>query len=564
MKVNFFAFAVSGLLGSCLFTACGLLGINMAHTAPTHAAKYPKFTLADTLRGSLNPARACFDVTHYALNIEFDDAQKSIAGVVVISAKAVTNIENSLQLDLADNMTVSSISGGGKTLPFVHKNGIILVRPAGNIAKGDTFSLRITYAGKPVVAKRPPWEGGFVWRRDAERNTWAGVACELLGASCWYPLKDYLGDEPDSAAINLTVPKGLVAVSNGVLKKRTVTGNRERFEWRVSYPINHYDITFYLGNFVNFEEAYDNGSSHFKLSYWVLAPHEATAKQHFKQVTDILQTYEKLFGKYPWQRDGYKLIESPYAGMEHQSGIAYGNGYRNEARTANTDYIILHETAHEWWGNAVSVSDFADVWIHEGIATYSEALYVEEKQGKSAYFNYLYLYGITVANKKPMVGPRGVNYWNYKDGDPYTKGAMMLMSLRTMLNNDEEFFDILRKFQFRFREKTTNSQDFIDLTNEITGKDYTWFFKQFLYNRKPAKLEYTLRAKAEGAATFTYQWKDTDADFAMPILIQNGNKLQRISVTTQPQTMTLKSMADFNIDMYQFYFINEILFIFII
>jgi aminopeptidase N len=553
MKFNTVSYTLFGVLLACSWTACSLLGLNIAHTAPNKAAKYPKFTLADTLRGALNPARACFDVTHYNLDLSFDYKAKSVRGFVIISAKAVTNIASSLQLDLSSKLKVTAITQSGKQLTFTHKGDVIMVQPAANMAAGDTFSLKVWYEGRPIIAARPPWEGGLVWKHDANKNVWAGVACELIGASIWYPLKDYLGDEPDSASVNITIPKGLVAVSNGTLEKRTVIGENERFEWRTHYPINHYDITFYIGNFVNFEVPYENGSSHFTQSYWVLPEHLAQAKTHFKQATKILNVYEKLFGKYPWQRDGYKLVESPYEGMEHQSAIAYGNGYKTDSRTGGVDYIILHETAHEWWGNAVSVADFADVWIHEGLATYSEALYVEQTQGEAAYFNYLYIYGFTVANNKPMVGPRGVNYWNYKDGDPYTKGAMMLMSLRSTLNNDEQFFDILRQFQFRYRGKTTNSADFIALTNEVTGSDYTWFFKQFLYNRKPAKLVYQ-QGVANGKPCFTYHWTDTDADFKMPIYIRDGGSLRRLTVTTTPQTVTLKGEGKVGIDMYRFYF----------
>ena len=553
MKVKTVIQCLLGGVAALSLTACSIVGLNIGHTAPKAAAKYPKFTHADTLRGALNAARSCFDVTHYNLDLRFDYKAKTVGGFVVISAKAVEKIDHSLQLDLAQQLKITAITQRGKALAFTRTGDVVMVEPTAVIAQGDTFSLKVWYEGRPQVAARPPWEGGLVWKHDANKKVWAGVACELIGASIWYPLKDYLGDEPDSAAVNITIPKGLVAVSNGTLLKRTVTGEEERFEWRTHYPINHYDITFYIGDFVNFEVPYENGSSHFTQSYWVLPDNLAKAKTHFKQATKILEVYEKLFGKYPWQRDGYKLVESPYEGMEHQSAIAYGNGYKTDSRTGGVDYIILHETAHEWWGNAVSVADFADVWIHEGLATYSEALYVEATQGEAAYFNYLYLYGFTVANAKPMVGPKGVNYWNYKDGDPYTKGAMMLMSLRSTLNNDVQFFDILRKFQFKYRGKTTCSADFVAMVNEVTETDYAWFFKQFLYNRKPAKLVYT-QASNNGKQTFTCRWADTDADFKMPILIRDGAALRRIVVTAAPQTVTLKNAGKVGIDMYRFYF----------
>jgi aminopeptidase N len=548
-KITIFAIACF-----CL-SACSLLGINLNHHAPVHAGKYPKFTQKDSLRGSLNTNRSCFDVTFYELNVSFDYDKKTIEGVVNITAKAENDFKT-LQLDLQRNMTVNSVQYLGESLKFIRKDDYFVVEMPKTMPKNSHFTLQVAYQGKPVSAKRPPWEGGFVWKKDAKKNPWIGVACEQLGASSWFPLKDYLGDEPDSVAVNLTIPKGLVAVSNGqfVGSELNTVKNTETFKWKTSYPINHYDITFYIGNFQHFEVPYRNFESQFTMSYYVLAENVEKAKAHFTQANDIIKVYEKLFGDYPWPRDGYRLVESPYAGMEHQSGIAYGNGYKNGGGASqNVDYIILHETAHEWWGNAVSVGDFADVWIHEGLATYSEALYIEKTEGFDAYLRYLFFYGISVANKKPMVGPRGVNYWDYKDGDPYVKGAMMLMSLRTTIDDDKVFFDILKTFQARFRGKIVTSEDFITIVNEKTASDYHWFFTQFLYNRKPARLV-AKRIKKATTIQISYYWEDANKDFKMPVYLNDGKRLQRLNVTTTPQIYTVKNPDEITWDNLRVYY----------
>ncbi len=551
MKTNFFAI----LIAASSFSACSLLGINLNHSAPVHASKIPVFTQKDSLRGSLNPNRSCFDVTHYGINVSFNYDKKTIAGFVDISAKASQDF-NALQLDLQRNMQVNSVVLNNQNLKFTRKDDYFIVEMPKQQAKNSNFVLRVNYEGKPVEAKRPPWEGGFVWKKDKQKNPWLGVACEQLGASCWFPLKDHLSDEPDSMSMNLTIPKGLVAVSNGQFlgSETDSKNNTETFKWKTTYPINHYDITFYVGNFKHFEVPYQHNESSFTMSYYVLPENLDKAKSHFKQATDIIKVYENLFGDYPWQRDGYRLVESPYAGMEHQSGIAYGNGYKNGgAASQNVDYIILHETAHEWWGNAVSVGDFADVWIHEGLATYTESLYIEKTEGFDAYLRYLFFYGISVQNKKPMVGPRGVNYWDYKDGDPYVKGAMMMMSLRTTLDNDPQFFDILKTFQTRFRGKIATSNDFIALVNEKTGSDYNWFFKQFLYNRKPAHLV-VKTVKTSKVIKLAYHWEDTESDFKMPVYLRDGKRLQRLTPTTTEQFYTVKNPDDLAWDNLRVYY----------
>lgn len=365
------------------------------------------------------------------------------------------------------------------------------------------------------------------------------MACEGEGAQTWLPIKTYLGDEPDSIATHFTVPKDLIAISNGNPTSVIEIGNRKTYSWKTSYSINPYNITFYIGDYKLIENQYTciDGEK-MMLKYYVLSHNFEKAKTHFAQTDSILKVYESLFGKYPWSKDNFKLVESPFAGMEHQTAIAYGNGYKNEYGE-RFDYIILHETAHEWWGNAVSVSDFADVWIHEGIATYAEALYIEKTKGYKAYLNYISLTEISVMNKKPIIGPKGLYYWNYKDGDPYTKGSVMLHSLRNHIKNDTLFFKLIKTFFKTYCYKNTTTQDFIDIANAITGKDLTIFFQQYLYHRESPLLKWHYDSDANGRDLLVYQFFRVVDGFTTPIEVRQGNTTFYITPTQKAQNIAL-------------------------
>ncbi|HEY4799904.1 MAG TPA: M1 family metallopeptidase, partial [Bacteroidia bacterium] len=418
-------------------------------------------------------------------------------------------------------------------LKFSRKYGALFI--ALKKKAGEKFKLSIDYEGSPEVARKPPWKGGFVWKKDKEKNPWIGVACETEGASLWWPCKDVNNDEPDSVAINITTANNLMAVCNGHFAGKETSGNLSTYKWRVSYPINLYDVTFYIGNFKLLHDSIINPANGKTLpfNHYVLAYNYEKAKEHLKQANSHIAFYEKTFGEYPWYRDGYKLVESPYEGMEHQSAIAYGNGYKNSYM--GFDYIILHESAHEWWGNGVTAADFADVWLQEGFATYSEALYVESTQGREAYIRYMLIYRLFVANKYPVVGPRDRRYFDYRNSDCYQKGAWVLHTLRAQINNDKTFFDIFKSFQEKYRYKTTCSKDFIQLVNEKTGDDYNWFFNQYLYKREAPFLEYFW----DGTDLY-YQWKYVDASFKMPAQIMLDGLVQiQLKPTNEIQKMPI-------------------------
>lgn len=548
LLLRFLLFCILPFLSSCF-----LLGIHTSVTNPKHAGKYPKFSESLKLHGSLNKYRTCFDVTFYELNVTLDEKKKYLKGKVEIQAIALSDFDT-LQIDLYENMKVNNIGfaslnsvqeKGSKFISasYVRKHGAIFV--ALKQRTGEIFKLSVEYEGKPVEARKPPWKGGFVWKKDKEKNPWIGVACESEGASLWWPCKDVTNDEPDSASINITVSKDLTAVSNGNLIGKEENGNLITYKWFVSCPINLYNVTLYVGKFALLSDTYTNSSSGkiLPINHYVFPMNYEKAKKHFPQAKSQIAFFEKTFGEYPWYKDGYKLVESPYEGMEHQSAIAYGNNYTNSYN--GFDYIILHESAHEWWGNSVSAADLSDVWIHEGFATYAEALYVESIQGKNAYLRYLLTYRLFIKNKRPVVGPAGVRFFDYKDSDVYMKGAWILHTLRTLLESDQSlpdgsklFFDILKSFHEKYKMKTVASKDFSDMVNEITDRDYTWFFRQYLNKREAPFLEYYW-----DGLDFYYRWKYVDADFKMPaeisldglitINLKPTDKIQKIAISSQ-------------------------------
>jgi aminopeptidase N len=507
----YFVFSMLFVTG---ISSCRLIGINYKHVPPKKPGKYKTFTAADSLRGYYGPLRQNNDVTFYDLYICPDAGKKTLSGKVSVYFTALTEMEQ-MQLDLHQEMKIGSITMEGKPLQYQRNLTSFFVQFDSRLLPGEKHVIEISFSGKPKKARKPPWEGGLVWKTDKQKNPWTGVACENDGAALWWPLKDHIRDEPDSVSISIEVPSKLTGVANGRLLTVTDKGSNKVYTWHTGYPINPYNITFYVGNFKHAALPCD-GCTIDGVDFYVLPEHLDKAKEHFRQVARIIAFYEKAFGPYPWPKDGYKLVESPFEGMEHQSAIAYGNGYQN--MYLGVDYIVLHETAHEWWGNAISAGDFADVWLHEGMATYCEVLYVEEVYGINAMQDYIVSEGATVKNKFPVVGPRDVSYWNYKDGDRYNKGAVVLHTLRNTLHNDTLFRNILKTFYREHAGSIVNTQMFIDHVNNRTGKDYTWFFNQYLFKAQVPVLEgYHQVNREDQTISFFYRWAKTGDDFVMPV-----------------------------------------------
>ncbi len=491
------------------FSSCGLLGIHFKVHNPKKPGKSLKYSKEEILLGELTQYRTCYDVNYYDFSLTVDPDKKTLDGVVQIHATAQVDFDT-LQLDLHSNFEITKLidKTTNKELMFERNERAVFVHsPRKN---GDSFILQISYNGQPVKAKKAPWKGGFVWEKDDEKNPWIGVACESDGASLWWPLKDHTSDEADSVRLHYTVPQGLTAVGNGQFEGETKKGDQSTFNWFVSYPINSYNVTIYVGKFRHFNDQYTgiNGET-LELDHYVLEKNYFAAKKHFEQLHPILKSFEELFGEYPWYRDGFKLVESPYAGMEHQTAIAYGNGYRNNGDN-ETDYIILHETAHEWWGNSVTVKDLADVWIQEGFATYAEALYYEKKKGTDAYNSQLSWNRIMIKNKYPVVSQKDRRCFHFRrNSDVYGKGAWILHSLRCQLEDDSLFFDIIKSFYSEFKYQIVETKDFTDLVNTKTGSDYSWFFDQYLMSNFVPELDYAYTP--EGLVY--YRWSNVSESY---------------------------------------------------
>ena len=531
--MKFLVLAISGvLLGGCAYYK----------TPKYHSSegKYPAFARKDSLIGSNGPFRSCFDVHFYELDIKLDPKKKNVGGSVTILFSILTKTSR-IQLDLSDRLAISSVvNKEGRQLNFEREYDSFFIELDREVSVGEMYEVKVCYDGSPKKAKKPPWKGGLVWKKKYGKD-WCGVACEDDGAHIWWPLKDLISDKPDSVRCSFTIPTGLKCVSNGrLISEQRVDDKHNRFTWQTSYPINPYNVTFYIGDFIRFELPYNGKYTPFSIEFYVLHEHFAKAREHFKQVEKIIYDYEELFGPYPWPKDGYKLVESPFEGMEHQSAIAYGNGFKN-VKYGNYDYIILHETAHEWWGNSLTCCDMADLWLHEGFATYAEMLYEEKEE---ASWLYLGSYGSNrwyIKNKRPIVGPEGVAYSNYRDGDIYSKGAVVLHMLRRTIEEDSVFFDILHTFATRHRDTCARTGDFIALVNSKTGEDYQWFFDQYVYRREVPEFRYCLVPINAGDCKLYYRWNPakTNTDFKLPVRIKVRNKTHRIVPSCEVQSMVL-------------------------
>lgn len=511
--------------------------------------KNKKFSHADTLRGMLSPERACFDVTFYHLNITIDTLTKSISGSNRVVFKA-TKTFNKMQFDLFKNMSIEKILFHDTPLSkdaIVREGNAFFVTLPQKIKKGQIDELTIFYKGSPVAAVNPPWDGGFVWRQSQSGKTWLGVACEHTGASLWYPLKDHLSDEPDSVRLDVTVPKGLMAVCNGRLKNVVELAKTIRYEWFVSYNINSYNVTLNVGDYVHFHDTFRTSDRDtLSLDYYVLPENLEKAKTHFRQVKPMLSAYEYYFGKYPFWRDGYKLVETPYLGMEHQSAIAYGNQYMRGylggmiPADMNWDYIIIHESGHEYFGNAISCRDHADMFLHEGFTTYLEALYVERIYGKEDMIRYLMSQRRMILNDAPLQGVRDVNF--SPTSDIYFRGTWVLHTMRNVVNNDDLWFKLLRGYYDKYKYTTSDISDFEKYVAKKAPYNFKKFFDQYLRNVGRPKLLYRLEEKGDDLKV-EFKWEAAVEGFDMPVLMGEKNRY----IQVKPNTKKWKSTTISNI-----------------
>lgn len=493
--------------------------------------KKDTFTRADSLRGNLTPLRTCYDINYYHLDVKFDIDHKFISGSNLFKFTATQNFTK-LQFDLYANLKVEKVIYKGKSLPFTREFNAVFVTFPATIKKGSKDQFTVFYSGNPTIAKNAPWDGGVVYTTDSLNRPWVATACQGAGASIWWPNKDHQADEVDSMLISISVPKGLLDISNGRLRKKTVLKEGyTRFDWFVSNPINNYDVEANLGNYVHFGDSYNGEKGKLTTDFWVLDYNIGKAKRQFAaNVPRMLKAFEYWFGPYPWYEDGYKLIETPHLGMEHQSGVAYGNhyvngyyaGHRGKPRGIDLsgtglgltwDYIIVHESGHEWFGNNITSKDIGDMWIHESFTDYSESLFIESTSTKLDGQKYVYGLRRSIRNDQPIVGPYNVN--KEGSGDMYYKGAVILNMIRTIINDDEKWRNILRGLNKTFYHKTVTYDDITGYITKESGKDLLPVFDQYLRTTQIPIVEFnTIQGQLNA------KWNANAPGFAMPLRVR--------------------------------------------
>ncbi|CAH0173867.1 M1 family metallopeptidase [Chryseobacterium sp. Bi04] len=511
------------------------------------------YTKQDTLKGSDTQFRNFWDVKKYDLSVEPDFDQKSIKGNNKISFEIIKDVTNPVfQIDLQQPMKADKVEGNFSIKSYKQDGDFIFITANKKFKKGEKYSIDVTYSGNPVIAKRAPWDGGWVFAKDEKGNPWMTAADEGIGASIWLPTKDIWSDEPDNGiTMKILTPNDLVGVGNGRLIDKKTKGNTTTYTWEVKNPINAYSIIPSIGKYVNFKDTFDGEKGKLDLDYWVLDYNLDKAKKQFQQVKPMLSAFEYWFGPYPFYEDSYKLVESPHLGMEHQSNVAYGNGYQNgylgrdlsgTGVGLNWDFIIIHESGHEWFANNITAKDQADMWIHESFTNYSETLFTEKFMDKKSAETYVQGIRSIINNDIPIIGHYGVR--NEGSGDMYPKGANMLHTMRQVINNDEKFRQILRGLNKDFYHQTVTTKQIEDYLSSKSGIDFSTVFDQYLRTVKIPTLEYS-----QNGTTLKFRYTDVVKNLKLPIRIDGD---QTITPTEDWQTVTLKknTPVEFNKNYY--------------
>ncbi|GAB3426990.1 M1 family metallopeptidase [Niabella aquatica] len=513
-----------------------LLGLSLAIIMHVDADAQPgalqaKFTRQDSLRGSYGAGRMKWDVLKYDITVRPDLRTRSISGKNKIAFYDTG--AKIMQIDMQEPMIIDSIVSEGRSLPFIREGNVYWVTfrdpKARYKIKPGSREITAFFHGKPAEAKRPPWDGGWIWTKDEAGRDWVSVACQGLGASVWYPCKDHQSDEPDDgASLTIIVPDTLVGVGNGRLVAEKNNGDgTTAFTWVVKNPINNYNIIPYIGKYVNFNDTITGAKGCLDLSYWVLDYNLTKAKKQFEVVKPMIHCFESWMGPYPFYEDSYKLIDAPHLGMEHQSGVAYGNNYgmgylghdlSGTGWGLKFDFIIVHESGHEWFGNSITSKDIADMWVHESFTNYSETLFTECLFGKKAGSEYVIGTRKNILNDKPITGIYGIN--NEGSGDMYYKGANMLHTIRQIIDNDAVFKEILRGLGKDFYHKTVTGAQVEQYFTQKSGKNLNKVFDQYLRTTKIPKLLYVINGQA-----INYKWVNCVPGFNMPVKLSNGKWL---------------------------------------
>lgn len=500
------------------------------------------FTRQDTLRGSITTEREWWDLTYYHLDIKVDPENKFISGKNTITYKVLKS-DSIIQIDLQSPMKLLKVLQNGKELRIKHDGNAHFISLVDNQNIDDINALEVYFEGHPKEAVNAPWDGGISWKKDKNGNDFIASSCQGLGASVWWPCKDHMYDEVEGMKISVNVPSNLTNVSNGRLILIERIGDTKTFHWEVKSPINNYGVNINIGDYVNFSEVYDGQGGNLDLNYYVLSYNLEKAKKQFKQVPMMLKAFEHWFGQYPFYRDSFKLVEVPYLGMEHQSSVTYGNGYQNGYLGTDLsgtgwglkfDFIIIHESGHEWFANNITNKDIADMWIHESFTAYSESLYLDYHFGKEASTEYVIGTRKSIQNDRPLIGFYNVN--KEGSGDIYYKGANMLHTLRQLIEDDEKWRKILRKMNVEFYHQTVTTKQIENFLSRETDIDLTAFFNQYLRDTRIPILEYSHKKR-----TLKYRWTNSVDGFDMPIQVQIGDEAQWVYPKIEWQSIETSS-----------------------
>ena len=500
-----------------------------------------EFTKQDTLRGSITPERAWWDLTYYHLDIAVDLDNKFIKGSNTIEYKVLES-NKKLQVDLQSPLKITKVEQNGKELTFSSEGSAHFINLIDKQKKGKINSVKVYYEGNPKEAVRAPWDGGLSWTRDSNGKHFAATSCQGIGASIWWPNKDHMYDEVDSMLISVNVPKGLMNISNGRLTKIEEFEDTNTYHWYVSNPINNYGVNINIGDYVEFSEVYEGEKGKLDMIYYVLRDNIERAKTQFKDAVKMMDAFEYWFGPYPFYEDSFKIVEVPYLGMEHQSSITYGNKYmkgylgRDLSRTGwglKFDYIIIHEAGHEWFANNITYKDIADMWIHESFTTYSENLFLDYHYGKEASSEYVIGTRAGISNSAPMIGPYGVNQ---RGSDIYSKGANVLHTIRQIANSDEKWRRILRGLNKDLYHQTVETKQIENYISDKMGYDLSTFFDQYLRTTNIPVFEYKLND-----GLLEYKWTNVVDGFKMPVEVFVGDEKIRLNPTQETKSIDVKS-----------------------
>ena len=508
--------------------------------AQNKVLKTPHFTHQDTLRGSITTERSWWDLTYYHLDIKVNPEKKYISGKNTIQYKVLKQ-HQVMQIDLQPPLYITKALQDGDTLSIKHDGNahFITLKKAQDI--GSLKNIEVYYEGIPQEAKNAPWDGGISWKKDNNGNHFIASSCQGIGASIWWPCKDHMYDEVDSMLISVNVPSKLTNISNGKLRSIAQIHDTKTYSWFVGSPINNYGVNINIGDYTKFSEIYNGLAGNLEMNYFVLKDNLKKAKEHFKDAPKMMKAFEYWFGQYPFYKDGYKLVEVPYLGMEHQSSVTYGNQYKKGYLGKDLsgtgwglkfDFIIIHESGHEWFANNITNKDIADMWIHESFTAYSESLFLDYYYGEKAAGDYIIGTRQNILNDKPIIGYYNVNHEG--SGDMYYKGANMLHTLRQLIDNDKKWRQILQGLNLTFYHQTVTTKQIENYLSAQSEIDLTAFFNQYLRDTRIPTFEYLINGKE-----LKYRWAQIVNDFDMPLSVEIANEKKWLFPKNTWQTIKL-------------------------